>query len=410
MRTGPARAAAVYVAVTGLATMGGAFGLLGATGTATAAGTRTTGPLYTGAYLAVTLLAAGLATPYAPRLAARRGIRSTYVRALGANAALWLLTGTALLLGTPAMPTLLATALPIGVTSGMLVVLRPILSKAYLTAVRTSGAVARTAIVAGVAWSIGSLVGGQVLSHIALAWGLVINGALSAPFVLAVIRRTPTVEPAAPPPTGRPWRTAWSALSANRILRLSALLSAVAMLCLAPVTTLVVPIAQDLRQSPLVVGAGLLMTSFALGELCSPPLVRRLGIARHDLPAGAIAASLAGLALVALAVASAILGHRIELLAWLAIGLAFGALRFAAKALYVGAAAEAGREADAAHNLAAATLVGLLAAPFGTLACGTLIGVLSADSAVLISGVAGALAAFGLFRASRHLGPADAKG
>lgn len=378
-----------FLATAGLSVAGTALGLLGATGATTAAaGEGQSGALLTGLYMSTVLLTSAVSVPYAPRVARRLGPRRAFVVLQAVAAGAWIVAGLALVLGLETMPVLLCAAPVFGITGGLSTVLRPILATSYLSdSAGTAEAFARLSVVSGIGWAIGSLGGGFLLSNIALGWGLVLNGLSILPLVATVGRAAPAVEPSTPRASDRPWRTAWSALAGGPTLRWTALLGASSLVFLAPITSLVVPIAQDLRQSPLVAGAGLLMAAFSIGELLSPIAVRRLRPGRQDLPAGAIAGVIAGVMLLLLGGVSAVLVDRLELLVWLVVGVAFGAFRYASRAFFTGSAAEAGPPEDASTNLAAAMLVSGLAAPIGTTMWSGVISQVSADAAVLIGGL-----------------------
>jgi len=378
-----------FLATTGLSVAGTAVGLLGATGATTAAaGEGRSGALLTGLYMSVVLLTSAVSVPYAPRVARRLGPRRAFVWLQALAAGAWVAAGVALLLDAPTMPVLLCAAPVFGITGGLSTVLRPILTTSYLGASGgTATAFARLSVASGVGWAIGSLGGGVLLSSIALGWGLVINGLSIVPLVATVRSSAPAAEPSTPRASDRPWRTAWSALAGSSTLRWTAALGASSLVFLAPITSLVVPIAQDLRQNPLVAGAGLLMAAFSIGEFLSPIAVRRLGPGREDLRAGAVAGAIAGAALLVIGLVSAVLVDRLELLVWLVIGVGFGAFRYALKAFFTGAAAEAGAPEDASVNLAAAMLASGLAAPIGTAMWSGVISRVSADAAVLIGGL-----------------------
>ena len=395
-----------FLATTGLSVAGTALGLLGATGATTAAaGDGQSGALLTGLYMSTVLVTSAVSVPYAPRVGRRLGPRRAFVVLQAVAAAAWLVAGLALLLGMSTMPVLLVAAPVFGITGGLSTVLRPILATSYLSGSGgTAEAFARLSVVSGIGWAVGSLGGGVLLSSVALGWGLVLNGLTIIPLVATVARTTPATEPSTPRATYRPWRTAWSALAGSRTLRWTAVLGASSLLFLAPITSLVVPIAQDLRQSPLVAGAGLLMAAFSIGEFLSPVTVRRLRTGRHDLPAGAIAGAIAGATLLVLGVVSAVLVDRLELLVWLVVGVAFGAFRYASRACFTGAAAEAGPPEDASTNLAATMLVSGLAAPVGTTLWSGVIDQVSADAAVVIGGLGGLVLGLVVLAASRATG------
>ena len=190
-------------------------------------------------------------------------------------------------------------------------------------------------------------------------------------------------------------------LGASWTLRRTTAVGCVTMLFIAPLTSLVVPVAQDLRQQPLVAGAGLLMAAFAAGQFLSPRLVRLLSRGRDDLH-GAIAADLgAGVVLVLLGAVSLVVSRRAELLAWLVVGVAFGGFRYSSAALFVGSAAESGQPEDATTNLAAAMLACGLVAPVGTLLWSAVIGSVSAEAALFVGGAGALVGAAAVWAGSR---------
>jgi len=384
----PARA---YLLATACSVTGTALGLLGATGATTAAGAKDHGAIYTGIYTALVLFTSALAVPYAPRVCRRLSTRTAFVTVQAIAAATWVVAGVLLLLDTPTMPVLLVAAPVFGVTGGVSVVLRPVLAKSYLTSGGTADAFARVSVVSGAAWMVGALGGGLLLSNVALGWGLVLNGLLSSVLVLTVQRVAPTVAPAEPRRADHPWRDMRDALGASRTLRWTTALGCTITLFVSPMTSLVVPIAQDLRRTPLLAGSGLLMSAFAAGEFLSPRLVRLLSRHRKDLPAATIATTGAGLALLLLGAVSLVVTDQPELLAWMVVGVLFGGFRYATTALFVGSAAESGAAEDATTNLAAAMLVGGLAAPLGTLLWSAVIGGVSADAALFVGGAGAVL-------------------
>lgn len=398
---GRSRAASFYMVTTALSVVGTALGLLGATAATTAAGGAAHGAFYTGVYMTVTFIGSALVAPYAPHICAHLSVRGAYAWIQAINAATYLVAGLALLGGASTMPTLLVAAPIFGATSGVSLVLLPPLSKAYLTSADTARAYARVSVATGIAWFVAGIVGGQLLSHIPFGWGLVLKAPLTVGLALTAACIRPASEPEVPWVPERPWRDAGKALRDSRVLRWTAAVGALVMVFLAPTASLVVPIAQDLRRSPEVAGAGLLMAAFAVGEIATPRVVQRLASRWAILPASAFAVAFGGGSLVALGVVSLLLSHGIELVAWLVIGIAFGAFRFAARSLTGGSAADSGRPEDAAANLAASTTVGLLVAPVGTLTCSIGIDLLSADAAVLLGGVGAIVGSALLLRALR---------
>jgi len=353
-----------FLGATCLSVTGTAFGLLGATAATTATSSDGDSGFTTGLFVSALFLGTALAIPYSPALAARLGTRGAFALSQVTNALLYLLAGVLLLADAPTMPTLLVVAPLMGMCAGVSSVLRTFVSKTYQSSDNTAQSFARLSVALGIAGAAGGILGGLVLSHIAFGWGLVINALLTIPLLVVLTRVAPDIEPPTPSRTIRPWRSAAQRLAADRRLRWSAALGSSTVLLLAPVIALVVPVAESLRRVPAVGAAGVLMASFAVGEMVSPWSVRFAQRRTNDLTGGELAGALAGASIIVFGIASLFLSSRPELVAWVLLGIPFGIFRFAARALYIGAAADAGP--DPAANLASANLVVFLVAPIGT--------------------------------------------
>lgn len=373
------------MAATAVSVVGSVIALLAATATATAAGGLDRGAMYAGVYMALVLVASALALPYAPRYCFRLGTRRSFAGAQSLAAIAWLLAGTLLLLGVAPMPVLLVAAPFFGAFAGTTTVLKPALAKAYLATPRVSTSQARMSVVSGVAWAAGAMAGGTLLNSVALGWGLVINGVLSMPLALIVLRITPTVAVHEPVTRGRPWHDIRVALSESAPLRAATVLGCAMTLFLFPMVSLIVPITQQLRHEPLLIGAGLLIATMGIGEMFSPLILRALSAGRDEFPAATVSAALAGGTLIAFGVTSLVLSDVPELVAWAIIGLALGALNYATKALAIGAAAESRGPEQATRSLASCMLVVGLFAPIGVLAWSLLISGFSAVGLLLLA-------------------------
>ena len=388
----PGGPGAIYATVYGAATFGGAFAFIAATGLAATTGADDSGALAVGVLLALYQVSAALATPYAPRLCRDTSVRLVFARVQGVSAVLWLCAGVVLLVSGPRLAVLMVAAVPVGFGNGLMTVFRPILAKCYLGQERTSGAVASMSVVIGVAWGVGALVAGWLLSTVALAWGMIIYGVCALGLAVTVRTVEPRVEAAEVLATAQPWRTAWERLRRHYVVRWSAVVGIAGALFLAPFAGLVVPIAQEFRADRPISGASFLMASISVGQLCSPVVVRRLAVHRTELWAAASSTALCGGVLIMLAVVSALMADVVgELAVWLVIGVAFGAMRYGAQALYFGAAAESGPTEEAPANLAAVMLSTLLLGPFGVIASSAVLGATSAYVTVVAAGV-GAIA------------------
>lgn len=305
------RSGLLFVLGTALATVGGALGLISATGITTSAGSLSRGALDTGLYLAINLAAESLGVPYAPGIAHRLG------------------TGQA------------------------------------------------------IAW---------LLAMVAIAWTLA--GLLKFPIVLVLARWSPRQSIAEPIQPTSAWGGALSVLSQSRTLRAVALLAAGMGLFVSPVLLMAVPLAQVLTPSVQYQAAGLLLASYAVGQLLSPLVVARLRRGRVAVKACARAALGTGMVLMAggvLAVGATLLlpAMRGDLLlaAGAVVGVSLAACRFGARALMLGAAAESVDRDRAATPLAAVRLCGTLAAPAGVLAWGAILGSQGAGLALIVGGV-----------------------
>ncbi len=390
-----------FGAAVAVSTAGVAISLLSATGITTSAGQMNRGALYTGVYLATGLLAGALCVPYGPRLAHRWGTRRAFLRLTEALTALWLVGGALILLGASALVTILVMAPVLGALTALAAVLAPIVYKAYLSSADVASAVATMSVVKGGAFALGALAGGLLLVVGAEAWGLIVVGLTKIPLILLLHRCAPTSALAEPRDPGNPWRDIRHGLATSVQLRRGTFLACGAALFLSPVTILVVPITQSLRQEPLYQGAGLLMTAFAVGQILSPRVARRLRRGRALLRASMFASLSSGIFLFALGATSVLISFRIELLAWIVLAIGFGMFRYAARALTIGATAEAQGAANAAKSISAMLLIAGLVAPIGTLGWSFLIGQFSAYAAVITSGVGIGVVALALMATDR---------
>lgn len=384
----PRRTSSAYMAAVGCSVAGSAAGFLGATGTTNAAGDPGNGAVYTGIYVSAVLLTSALVIPYAPMLSHRLGARSLFIKCKAVTAVVWLAVGFLLLAGVPGMPLLLVLSPVLGALSGLGSVVSPVMNKAYLAAPGMAAAFARMAVICGFAWGIGSLAGGLLLDVAPLGWGLIANGLLTIPLAVIVSRFSPLAALSDPIERGRPWHDVWGSLRGSEALRRVTLLACVVALCVAPFALLIVPITEDLRHQPLLVGSGLLMAAMALGEAFSPKLVRRLSIRHADLPSSALTAIGAGVVLILLGISSVLLSGPVELGVWMLIAVGFGVFRFASRAFTIGATAESRSPELVASSLASMMLIAGLFTPIGTFVWSLLIGYFSASTAVLCGGVA----------------------
>jgi hypothetical protein len=240
-----------------------------------------------------------------------------------------------------------------------------------------------------------------------LGWGIILNGLLFLPLALLAAFRPPANIPADPAKPGRPWRDIRDIFVTNRQMRMVAIVACAMVVFIAPMNSLLVPITDELRQAPLLAAAGLLSAAIGIGRCFSAALVDRLSKGRTALSASVLADIGAGVVLLLFALASSLLTGPIELLVWVPIGMAYGAFRFAGRALNVGAANDAAATHHPAQALAALFLVSALVAPLGLMMWGNLIDITSTTTAVIVAAISIIVitVAFTYRRSARPLSP-----
>jgi len=393
----------LYLFGIGSGTGGLAIGSLDAAGICTDAGGITKGAIYTSAYLTLLMVAAAFTVPHTAKIAARFGIERTYRLVVALGSTTWLICGTLILAGVPGFPVLLCFAPIFGFTGGLSGVLAPIFSKAYIAGKDMAGAYARMSVISGIAWAIGSALGGIILNDSHPGVGIVLKGIFGIPFVVVLLKVRPAAHPTTPKAKKRAFPEMRERLSNNDELRRATMLRCGIALFAAPMASLIVPIVDALRQTPLLPGAGIIVAAMAVGQLASPGLVGRLSRNNRPQIAGASIAALASAGvLVAYGLVSALVSKRPELLAWCFIGLSFGGLRYAARALNIGAVSASGPEEDTTNLLQASQFAATLASPIGVLMWGFLINQASVEVAIFVGAAGMALVALAsLRRASR---------
>ena len=372
-----------------LAVAGTVWSQLGATSATTLSGGQSRGALYTGFVLAVLALSAGVAIPLTPSIASKFGTRMTFVVTELLAAAVWAVVGVVLLVVDDPLIPLLIGMLFAGVFGGVAAVLTPGVTHAYLGGTSLARAYSVRAVASGFGAVLGALTAATVISATQPGWGLIGNAVLSVPLGLLVLCRPPAVGFPAVNHDGRGWRAPWLDLARSRPLRRTAGLSAAVAICVAPMISMIVPIAQSLRQSPLIPGAGIVLAGVALGRLATPTIVTRLRNGRDDLAASLLAITATSSFMLALAVSSMMLTGRVELVVWAVIAMGIGATRFASRSLTLGAANSSLGAGRGLQGIAAAVMVAALAAPIGTLTWGVALSVMPPWAVLAIS--AGAL-------------------
>lgn len=357
--------ALAFVIGTALSTIGAALGILEATYIATVSD-PSRGALRTAFMITLLLAASVLTVPQVPRLASRWGYRRLYALTVGATAAVWAVTGLAVVAGLPRYPTLLVAVPFMGVLTGLSTVLAPLLCRAYLSGDSMAGAYARLSVIMGLSWGAGSLLGGHLLQTAPAGLGFLSRAALAVPLAAVLALCPPRGDvPPAKARAGRAWRTLLHHVSTPSPLRTVITLTGFVGIFALPYLTLIVPITAALRHVPLISGAGLLMAGTAVGQVFSPLFVTLLQRRFASLPAAVLASLVCAALLLAFAFASFVWTGENELAIWVLIGAGFGAARYTAKALELDAAVNSGvPDGEAVATLSfvkgACTPIGLL--------------------------------------------------
>ncbi|MEK9898332.1 MAG: hypothetical protein VW906_06005, partial [Actinomycetota bacterium] len=145
---------------------------------------------------------------------------------------------------------------------------------------------------------------------------------------------------------------------------------------------MIVPILNDLDQSPLPSGAGLMLTGVAAGRFFVPTLVRRTLSTRSQFSGAIRAFTWASGFMIVFAISTLVSVISIDLVVWTLIGVGLGASRFTARALTIGAAADAGPPGKDISGVAVLVLIGTIASPIGMLLWGASVDYLSSPTTV----------------------------
>ena len=376
---------ALYLGAVAVSTVGSAVGALESTFISTTS-SSSAGGLRTAIMLVELLVFSTLTVPLVPSLASRVGTRQLYVLTMLGTVVFWCAGGGAILAGLPAYLTMLIVTPLIGVTLGLTTVLSPLFARQYLGSGTMAGAYARLSVITGLSWGAGALLGGRYFDHVSSGYGILTRGLLALPLVVVIAVVQPIAgEVQRPSPRSSGVRGVLrDAFAVNDLRVVITLSSAVAVFAL-PYLSLIVPIAAALRQTPLASGAGLLMAGTSVGEIMSPLLVSRLQRRLSALPAAVAAAAGCAGCLLVFAAVSALTSDEAELALWVAIGIAFGALRYAVKSLELDAAVNSG--VDSTEAVAVVSFAKSAVAPVGLLLWSVLMWGASVEFALLVAGV-----------------------
>ena len=388
-----------FIVSTGLSAAGVTMSMLGATAIASATGGGKHGALWTGAFLITLFVAKAAAVRFVPAWSDRLGPSRMFLVTNIVSVAVWGGAGALVLAGAPGTIVMFAIAPLAGVINAVFAIETPLLAKAFLSRHSMAGANARVSVARGVSCAVGALAAGALIHAAGPGWALVARAILSIPLALVVVGldRGDAPEPIATggDPLERP---EGPSILEDPAVRRVIVLAVALTVATAPVIAMIVPIAQSLRQTPLIIGASIMTAAMSAGQLLAPFFVHRIeGRAERgrDPLTGALFAT--ATALVAFGVVSIVFSQRPELVAWVVVGLAFGGLESASHSTVLGQLVAVSGSFDARRALAVMKFATNLAAPAGFVVWALLLDTTNGQTAILV-------AAFALFVATLTVG------
>ena len=370
-----------YLIVSGLAIAGTLVGQLGAT-SATTYASNGSGGVETGIYLAILLVFAALSTAYVGRITHRWGRLRVFSTAQVGVAVSWSIVGIVEIITSESLLVMWLAAPVLGVLFGVTTIVSPFVTHAYLSQTSLTVSMARRNIAAGVGAMFGASLGGVLIHATDPGVGILANGLLTIPFAVFLLARPPAQTQGDRPTTQNSARDLVELLRSSPQLRRVGFLTASLMICLVPLFGMIVPILNDLDQSPLPSGAGLMLTGVAAGRFFVPTLVRRALSTRSQFSGAIRAFTWASGFMIVFAISTLVSVISIDLVVWTLIGVGLGASRFTARALTIGAAADAGPPGKDISAVAVLVLIGTVASPIGMLLWGASVDYLSSPATV----------------------------
>lgn len=358
----------VYLALLTVANIGSAAVALtvailaSKTGESAASAARTTAIV-----VSVNLLATAIVVPYSTWIASKLGTVRTvfYFRTL--NMLVLAAVGVLLVMDFPVLPVLYANAALLGLTSGVLGPLRPLMAQAF-SGLPLADTSADMRLSSGAAAAIGALMGGVVVGWLGAPTVFLMAALLFLPLVVFLGGWAPHEGVEEPVGIKRPWRTLFNCLGESPRLRSAVWLGLASVILLGPLYSMFVPILRQLGHTE-EAKAGLLLALIAVGQMVTPFVVKRLQRGHTSLLSATRALQVCGAAFLLLAfVESLPTAPTLVLLG--VIALLFGAVFFSVTAFLFQAATEGATSQQRGEYLAAYLLITGLGAPIGTMLWG----------------------------------------
>lgn len=376
-----------------LTSFGSIVGLLGSTTISTQVGAEVgAGAMFTGVLLALKFAPSIIAMPYSTWCAARFGTKRAFVAGQCAMIGLNLALAVSLLLGAPAYVTLLLFTLVMGAIGAILHVLVPVVMKAYLPSHSMAGSLSIAAVANGSAAVAGALTSTVLLARLDPAITFIVNGVLTIPYVIVLLIAKPASPMGSPSDASHTWRALVTNVTSNRRVLRACVIGFGGYLLIGPLSSMVVPVTQDLHIS-LTSNAGYLLAVIALGQMISPYTVRAIGTRFSALYGGTVAVAIGGIALVGFSGFVIFADLRWLMYAGIAVAAAvYGSMRTSAENLLVDDAASATAErTNSQLNITTFEFFVSFAAPIGPLLWGVAMDGISATATLAIAGVLAAV-------------------
>ena len=362
-----------YLIVCGFAIAGTLVGQLGATSATTYAANGNgngNGGVETGIYLAILLGFAALSTASVGRITHRWGRLRVFSTAQVGVAVSWSIVGVVEIVTSESLMVMWLAAPLFGVLFGVTTVVSPFVTHAYLSQTSLTVSMARRNIAAGVGAMLGASLGGVLIHATDPGVGILASGLLTIPLAVFLLARPPAQRDDDRPTTQNSARDLVDSLRSSPQLRRVGFLTASLMICLVPLFTMIVPVLNALDTSPLPSGAGFMLAGVAAGRFFVPTLVRRT-LGKQSQFFGAIRAfTWASGFMIVFAVSTMVSVISFDLVVWTLIGVGLGASRFTARALTIGAAADASPPGKDISGMAVLVLIGTVVSPIGMLLWG----------------------------------------
>ena len=241
------------------------------------------------------------------------GVRRSYVGATIAISCIWAILGLLVLAGIQDFRVLCLSGVLLGALMSVTTVIKPFFARSFLRGDQISESYARQSLVTGLAWAVGALGGGFIIETLGPGWAIITNALLTLPLAITIGRTGAYGQPEIRSQGARAYRRTITVIRASARLREAALVGACTVILIGPAISMVVPLADSLRQAP-VNWAGILMAAIGLGRVLTPVTVGRVGARHSPIDGMLIINTCAGKVLIGLALSSTVLAGEFELL------------------------------------------------------------------------------------------------